>query len=75
MGLRSIFFALAGLMGIFRFLNYGLAFILCFVGAKMVVSAFYKIPIGLALGVIVAALGVSIALSVLIRPPKDSVAP
>jgi tellurite resistance protein TerC len=70
LGLRALYFALAGLMYLFRFLNYGLAIILSFVGVKMLITNFYKMPIGLALGFIGAILAVSIILSVLI-PKKD----
>ena len=63
LGLRAIFFALAGLMGLFRFLNYGLGFILAFVGVKMLISDVVIIPIGMALGVIACILGLSIAAS------------
>lgn len=69
LGLRSLFFALAGLMQLFHFLNYGLCFILVFVGAKMLIGEFYKIPIGVALGVIIATLAVSIIASI-IRPRR-----
>ncbi|MEP7269919.1 MAG: TerC family protein [Acidobacteriota bacterium] len=65
LGLRSIYFALAGLMQLFHYLNYGLCFILVFVGIKMLVGEFYKIPVGIALGTIVAILGASILASVL----------
>ena len=67
LGLRSLFFALAGLMKLFRYLNYGLCFILVFVGAKMLLAEFYKMPIVVALGVIIAILGASILASIL-RP-------
>ena len=70
LGLRSMFFALSGLMGLFRYLNYGLGVILAFVGVKMMISEFIKIPIGVALGVIIGVLAVSILLSLLI-PKKD----
>lgn len=71
LGLRSIYFALAGLMQIFHYLNYGLCFILVFVGVKMLVSDFYKIPVGIALGAIVAILLASILASVL-RPRREA---
>jgi tellurite resistance protein TerC len=70
LGLRALYFALAGLMYLFRYLNYGLAIILSFVGVKMLVTDLYKMPIGLALGFIGVILAVSIILSVLI-PKKD----
>lgn len=65
LGLRSIYFALAGLMQIFHYLNYGLCFILVFVGVKMLLSDFYKIPVGIALGAIVLILLASILASLL----------
>jgi tellurite resistance protein TerC len=65
LGLRSIYFALAGLMQLFHYLNYGLCFILVFVGAKMLVSEFYKIPIGIALGSIIVILAASVLASVI----------
>ncbi len=70
MGLRSLFFALAGFMKLFHHLHYGLSFVLVFVGVKMVISEIYKIPIVLSLGIILAALTVSIAAS-LIWPKKE----
>lgn len=65
LGLRSLYFALAGLMNLFHYLHYGLAVILVFVGAKMMISEFYKIPILLALGVIAGVLALSILASLL----------
>ncbi len=69
LGLRALYFALAGLVRIFHYLHYGLSIILVFVGVKMLISDFYKIPTGIALGVVAATLGLSILLSVL-RPAK-----
>jgi len=69
LGLRSLFFALAGIMGLFHHLHYGLAFILSFVGVKMLIADHYKIPIGLALGVIALTLVLSIVAS-MIWPQK-----
>ncbi len=60
LGLRSLYFALAGLMHLFKYLHYGLAAILVFVGAKMLLTDVYKIPIGISLGVIVLILLLSI---------------
>jgi tellurite resistance protein TerC len=65
LGLRSLYFALAGMMEIFHLLHYGLSVILIFIGAKMVASRFVHIPIGVALGVVVGVLVVSVALSLL----------
>jgi tellurite resistance protein TerC len=65
LGLRSLFFLLAGVVHRFHLLKYGLAVILTFVGVKMVIAEFYKIPILVSLGVIVAVLAVSVVLSLL----------
>ena len=64
LGLRSLYFALAGMIEIFHFLNYGLAIILAFIGAKMIASEFINIPIVVALGVVLGVLAISILASV-----------
>jgi tellurite resistance protein TerC len=74
LGLRSLYFALAGCMGLFVYLKYGLSVILSFVGVKMLIAKVYHIPIGLSLGVILGVLAVTIAAS-LLRRPKTSVSP
>jgi tellurite resistance protein TerC len=63
MGLRSMYFALAGMMEMFRYLHYGLAVILIFVGAKMLVSHYVDIRTEIALGVVAAILLVSVGAS------------
>jgi tellurite resistance protein TerC len=68
LGLRALFFALAGVMGKFHYLKIGLALVLAFVGGKMLISSVYKVPIGLALGAIAVILAGSIVASIL-RPP------
>lgn len=52
MGLRALYFLLADMASRFHLLKYGLALVLVFVGAKMLVAHWYKVPIGLALGVV-----------------------
>jgi tellurite resistance protein TerC len=69
LGLRSLYFALAGCMGLFVYLKYGLAIILAFVGVKMLIVSIYKIPIAGSLAVIVGVLAVSVVAS-LLWPPK-----
>jgi tellurite resistance protein TerC len=69
MGLRSIFFALAGIIQLFQYLQYGLSVILVFVGLKMVLSDFYKIPVSVALGVVAGVLAISVVASI-VWPPK-----
>ena len=71
LGLRSMYFAVAGLMKLFRFLHYGLAVILILVGVKMLLGDYFEIPIGVTLGSVAAVLLISIALSVAF-PSKQS---
>jgi tellurite resistance protein TerC len=63
LGLRSLYFLLAGVMHRFRYLTLGLAAVLLFVGAKMLLSGVLEVPIGVSLGVIAALLAASIAAS------------
>jgi tellurite resistance protein TerC len=65
LGLRSLYFLLAGSMSRFRYLKLGLSAVLVFVGAKMVLADIYKVPIALSLGVIAAILAISIIASLL----------
>ena len=64
LGLRALYFALAGLMRIFHYLKYGLSAILVFVGAKMAASHYVEVPIGPALGVVGAILALSVLASI-----------
>ncbi len=66
LGLRSLYFALAGLMGMFHYLKYSLVFVLAFVGVKMLLSHHYEIPTRWSLVVIAAALAIGTISSVLI---------
>jgi len=74
LGLRSLYFALAGMMEVFHYLHYGLAVILMFIGVKMLVSEYFQIPIGVALSVVGGILVISVIAS-LVFPRKrlDSV--
>lgn len=63
MGLRSLYFLLADLNDRFHLLKYGLAFVLVFVGTKMLIVDFYKVPIGLALGMVALILTSSVVAS------------
>lgn len=65
LGLRSLFFALSGIEKYFHFLKYGLAAILVFVGVKMCLTDYYKIPIETSLMVIVSTLAVAIGVSMI----------
>ena len=69
LGLRALYFVLADMADRFHLLSYGLALVLMFIGVKMLLIDFFKIPVFLALGVVVALIAASIAAS-LIRSPK-----
>lgn len=70
LGLRSLYFLLAGVLDKFRFLKVGLAFVLIFIGTKMLIEKLYKVPIGLSLAVIALLLVGSIVLSLMIPERK-----
>lgn len=72
LGLRSLYFALAGVMKYFRFLKIGLSIILVFVGVKMMIVDFYKFPISISLGIIVSILAISIITSLIIKQKPES---
>lgn len=63
LGLRSLYFLLAGILPRFAYLKLGLAALLVFAGAKILVSEFWKMPVALSIAVIVTILGISIAAS------------
>ena len=65
LGLRSLFFAISGLMKLFHLLHYGLAAILSFVGVKMLIEDFFHVPIGVSLIVISAILVISVVASII----------
>ena len=74
LGLRSMYFAVSGLMKIFRFLHYGLAVILVLVGLKMLSADYVRIPVAATLGVVAGVLLISIVLSLAfpLPPPSES---
>lgn len=71
LGLRSLYFVLAGIVERFRYLRVGLAAILLFFGARLLLSDVVEVPVGVSLGVIVVALVLSVAASI-IWPPKGA---
>lgn len=71
LGLRAMFFLLAGMADRFHLLPYGLAVILVFIGTKMMIIDLYKIPVLVSLAVVVTILVATIVLS-LLRPPKSA---
>lgn len=69
LGLRSLYFVLAGVIGTFHLLRYGLSIVLAFVGGKMLVSDVFPISIGWSLGVVATVLIGSVLLSLVIKAP------
>jgi tellurite resistance protein TerC len=67
LGLRALYFLLAGVIGSFHYLKLGLALVLCFVGVKMLITDLYKIPIAVSLAVVASLLAGSVVAS-LLRP-------
>lgn len=63
LGLRAMYFLLAGMADRFSLLKYGLALVLVFIGAKMLLIDLYKIPVGISLGVVAVIIGTSVVLS------------
>ncbi|MBZ5507060.1 MAG: TerC family protein [Acidobacteriia bacterium] len=70
LGLRSLYFALAGLMKLFHYLNYGLSVVLMFIGTKMLLPERYQVPTWAALLVIAAVLAIAVLASV-VFPKKE----
>jgi len=68
LGLRSMYFAVAGLIKIFRFLHYGLAIILILIGAKMLTADYFPVPTHVTLAIVAGVLMVSLLASLI--PPK-----
>lgn len=71
LGLRSLYFALSGIMGMFHYLNYGLSVILASLGIKMLVSGFFHIPVAYSLAFIAVTLAISVLASIMIPRAKD----
>ena len=76
LGLRALYFLLAGVMGMFHYLNYGLCAILIFVGAKMVAEYWLErhlVPPVVSLAIILSLLAISILASIFIKRPPPKV--
>ena len=65
LGLRALYFLLADMADRFHLLKFGLAVVLIFVGTKMLIVDWFKVPVAVSLGVVVAILGTSILLSLI----------
>jgi tellurite resistance protein TerC len=70
LGLRALYFLLAHMASRFHLLKYGIALMLSFIGAKMLIAHWVQIPILIALSVVVAILGTTVVLSLIIQPRK-----
>lgn len=76
MGLRAMYFLLAGIIGKFRFLKIGLAVVLCFIGGKMIAPAInehYHVPTGISLAVVLGTIALSIVVSLVIPEKQEPV--
>lgn len=71
LGLRSLYFAFAGVIGLFRYLAYALSFVLVFIGAKMLLENFVHISTGLSLGIVLGTIALSMILSLIIPEKKE----
>lgn len=72
LGLRALYFMLAGMAERFHLLKFGLAAILAFIGGKMLVVDFYHIPVGASLAIVLAILLVTMLASLLIKPKANT---
>src|SRR5215468_618629 len=73
LGLRALYFALAGVVRLFHYLHYGLSAILVFVGAKMLLADIYKLPVVVALGVVAGLLLIAVIASLMRPQQRDGV--
>lgn len=73
LGLRAMYFLLADLKDRFHLLTYGLGFILVFIGTKMLIVDWIKIPVGVALGTVGVILAIAMIASLVIKPKTDKV--
>jgi tellurite resistance protein TerC len=71
LGLRAMFFLLAAVAAKFHLLNYGLSIILLFIGTKMLLVDFVKIPVAISLGFVVVVLAATMLLSARTAPKLD----
>lgn len=73
LGLRSLYFAFAGIVQMCRFLSYALSVVLIFIGVKMLIEHWYKIPTSYSLGFVLGCIGLSILFSLIIPEKKEIV--
>lgn len=72
LGLRSLYFVVAGFMKQFRFLKYGLSIVLGFIGVKMLIEPWFKVPILMSLGAVFSIITISILVSILFQKKTES---
>ena len=72
LGLRSMYFAVAGMMDLFEYLHYGLSVVLIFIGAKMLASHYVTVPTHVALAVVAGVLALSVAASLVARKRRKT---
>ncbi len=72
LGLRSLYFAAAGILPLFHYLHYGLSFILVFIGVKMLLSELYKIPVEVSLLLIGSAIFLSVVASLVVKKKESN---
>jgi len=72
LGLRAMFFLLEGMAERFHLLSYGLAAVLIFIGTKMLIAGWWKMPIGIALGVVALMIGASMVASLWVKPKEKT---
>ena len=70
LGLRSMYFAVAGMMDLFEYLHYGLSLVLVLIGAKMLLSHYYTVPTAVALCTVAGVIAISVVASVLFPRKK-----
>ncbi|MEW6045093.1 MAG: TerC family protein [Bacillota bacterium] len=75
LGLRALYFVLAGIMPAFRYLKYALSAVLAFVGVKMLLSDIYHVPVSASLGVIFGLLALAVGASILVPAPQRKAGP
>ena len=73
LGLRALYFLLAGVIGMFHYLSKGLSLVLVFIGLKMLLTDVYHIPTGISLGVVVTILVGAVVLSLLFPQKQEEV--
>lgn len=75
LGLRALYFLLAGVLHRMAYLKYGLALVLVFIGAKMIVEPWVHVPVDISLSVVVGILAIAVVISLIAKPKRESATP